>query len=55
MNAPLTTKPDAQQNYLKNELYTLIQQDPGIFEFIQSGSLDGLWYWDVEKPENDQV
>ncbi|AKH70727.1 PAS domain S-box [Spongiibacter sp. IMCC21906] len=53
MNAPLTTKPDAQQNYLKNELYTLIQQDPGIFEFIQSGSLDGLWYWDIEKPENE--
>mgnify|MGYP000903251554 CR=1 FL=1 len=40
-------------NYLKKELYTLIQNDSSIFEFIQSGSLDGIWYWDIEKPENE--
>lgn len=32
--------------YLKNELYTLINNNTSIFEFIQSGSLDGIWYWD---------
>lgn len=37
--------------YLKNELYTLINNDTSIFEFIQSGSLDGIWYWDLENPE----
>ncbi|MGM0199456.1 PAS domain-containing protein [Enterococcus sp. DIV1314a] len=37
--------------YLKNELYTLINNDTSIFEFIQSGSLDGIWYWDIENPE----
>jgi len=39
--------------YLKKELYDLIQSNPLIFEFIQSGSLDGIWYWDLEKSENE--
>ncbi len=42
-----------QMNYLKTELYKLIQMDPTIFEFLQSGSLDGIWYWDLEKMENE--
>lgn len=42
-----------QENYLKDELYNLINMDTGVFEFIQSGSLDGIWYWDLEKPENE--
>lgn len=37
--------------YLKNELYDLINNDISIFEFIQSGSLDGIWYWDLLNPE----
>lgn len=40
-----------KDNYLKTELYTLLNTDPSIFEFIQSGSLDGIWYWDLENPE----
>ncbi len=40
-------------NYLKTELYELIKQDERIFDFIQEGSLDGLWYWDLENPENE--
>lgn len=40
-------------NYLKDELYSLINSDTGIFEFIQSGSLDGIWYWDLENPESE--
>lgn len=42
-----------EENYLKKELYELIAWDASIFEFIQSGSLDGVWYWDIEKPENE--
>ena len=38
---------------LKDELYRLVQQDSTIFDFIQSTSMDGLWYWDVEKPEEE--
>lgn len=41
--------------YLKNELYDLINKDTSIFEFIQSGSLDGIWYWDLENPEIEWI
>ena len=42
-----------KEHYLKAELYRLVQQDPSIFEFIQNGSLDGIWYWDIENPEQE--
>ena len=41
------------QNYLKEELYELIKNDESIFDFIQETSLDGLWYWDLENPEEE--
>lgn len=42
-----------RENYLRKELYERIASDPAIFDFIQRGSLDGLWYWDVENPEQE--
>ncbi len=42
-----------KENYLKKELYDLIQSDHQIFDFLQSGSLDGVWYWDLENIENE--
>lgn len=42
-----------EENYLKKELYNLIKEDSKIIEFIQTGSLDGLWYWDLENIENE--
>jgi PAS domain S-box-containing protein len=44
---------NSKPHYLQKELYERIQMDPSIFEFIQSGSLDGIWYWDLENPENE--
>ena len=41
----------ADDHYLKQELYELLRTDPAIFEFIQAGSLDGLWYWDLTQPD----
>lgn len=41
------------ENYLKAELYELIKEDSMIFDFIQEGSLDGIWYWDLKQPENE--
>lgn len=41
------------KNYLQQELYNLIKTDDLIFDFLQEGSLDGIWYWDLEKPENE--
>lgn len=40
-------------NYLEKELYQLIKKDGKVFEFIQDAVLDGLWYWDLENPENE--
>lgn len=34
-------------HYLQRELYELDQTDSSIFEFLQAGSLDGVWYWDL--------
>jgi len=42
-----------EQHYLKQELYELIKTDSSIFDFLHSGSLDGIWYWDLENPENE--
>jgi len=40
-------------HYLKKELYELFQKDSTIFSFLQLGSLDGLWYWDIESPNDE--
>jgi histidinol-phosphatase (PHP family) len=42
-----------EEHYLQQELYDLVKSDTGIFEFIQSGALDGLWYWDLEQIEHE--
>lgn len=44
---------ESDNNYLRKELYSLMQKDPSIFEFLQEASLDGLWYWDLENQENE--
>lgn len=40
-------------HYLKKELYELIRSENRIFDFLQKGSLDGIWYWNLEKPEDE--
>ena len=40
-------------SYLKEELYSLIQNDHRVFDFIQNSALDGLWYWDLENGEDE--
>lgn len=47
------TAPDADEHYLKRELYALAQADADVFEFLQAGSLDGIWYWDLDAPEHE--
>ncbi len=42
-----------EENYLKRELYALIREEEQIFDFIQKSALDGLWFWDLENPENE--
>ena len=45
--------PSDQDHYLKRELYQLVQIDMRIFDFFQEGSLDGVWYWDLENPSEE--
>ncbi|MEM7236043.1 MAG: PAS domain-containing protein, partial [Planctomycetota bacterium] len=40
-------------HHLQTELYRRLAEDSSIFEFLESGSLDGIWYWDLEKPEDE--
>lgn len=42
-----------EPHYLKQELYDLIKTDESIFDFIQEVCTDGMWFWDIEKPENE--
>ena len=44
-----------EEHYLKKELYALIKEDPSIFNFFHQGTLDGLWYWDLENPANVRI
>ncbi|GAA4274113.1 PAS domain-containing protein [Aquimarina gracilis] len=41
------------ENYLKKELYDLIKKDNILFDFLQEAALDGLWFWDLNQPENE--
>lgn len=34
-------------HYLQRELENLVRESPSVFRFIEEGSLDGLWYWDL--------
>jgi PAS domain S-box-containing protein len=42
-----------KSHYLEEELQERVKSDPIIFDFIQHAVLDGLWYWDLENPENE--
>ena len=41
------------KNYLKEELYALVKNDPLVFDFLQEAILDGIWYWDLENPTHE--
>lgn len=42
-----------KRHYLEQELYTRALESPEIFDFLQQGAMDGLWYWDLEHPEHE--
>ena len=52
---PITHSPEdiIDNHYLKNEIYALVKADNTIFDFIQESSLDGIWYWDLDKHEEE--
>ncbi|MFZ1126414.1 MAG: PAS domain S-box protein [Candidatus Baltobacteraceae bacterium] len=48
-----TAPHSSARHYLEGELYERVGSQPDLFEFLQAGSLDGIWYWDVENPEHE--
>lgn len=48
----LLTKGGLAPHYLEKELRQLVASDPTMWDFLQQGSLDGVWYWDLEKPDS---
>lgn len=43
----------ASEHYLRQELETLFRDNPAMWTFLQTGSLDGVWYWNLEKPDDE--
>ena len=41
-----------KEHYLEKELIQLIKNNDRVFEFIQNGPMDGIWFWDLENPDN---
>jgi hypothetical protein len=37
-------------HYLETELIELFRSSPHVVDFLDQGSLDGMWYWDVDNP-----
>jgi len=42
----------AQDHPLKREFYHELRTNPAILTFLEADALDGLWYWDLENPQN---
>lgn len=52
MQTTATASASDSPHYLSDELNDLASADDALWKFIQRASLDGVWYWDLEKPEN---
>ncbi len=46
-------KKKVNEHYLEKELFELIKTDTSYFNFVQEGSLDGMWYWNLEAIEDE--
>ena len=53
MSKSLNQKDVRQPHYLEKELQKRVKSDSTVFDFLQRAVLDGLWYWDLENPENE--
>lgn len=41
------------EHRLRQELDQLLREDTKIFDFLESSTLDGMWFWDLENPEEE--
>lgn len=42
-----------KMHYLENELHEYLRTDGDIFRFLEEATLDGIWFWDLENPEEE--
>ncbi|MCC5929684.1 MAG: PAS domain-containing protein [Cyclobacteriaceae bacterium] len=42
-----------ERNYLEAEFYEQLRNGLDAFRFLLDTALDGMWYWDLERPENE--
>ena len=49
------SSPDRLDNYLRKELVQRLTQDPELLTFITNECLDGVFFWDLEAPENEYM
>jgi PAS domain S-box-containing protein len=40
-------------HYLQSELFDLVRSDSSIFNFFEHSALDGIWFWDLENPDQE--
>jgi len=50
--APRATAPSASEHYLAAELFERMHSTRELVAFLENGSLDGMWIWDLDRPEN---
>ena len=46
---------NADPHPLELELRERVAGNDGLWDFLQQGSLDGVWYWDLENPEDEWI
>ena len=44
---------EGEGHYLEAELRERLRTDPELFDWLERAATDGLWFWDVERPENE--
>lgn len=49
------TESKTNKHYLEQELDALFARDSRMWEFLQQRSLDGVWYWNLENPEDEWI
>jgi PAS domain S-box-containing protein len=46
-------KGGVEKNYLEAEFYDQLNEGHDAFRYLLDSALDGIWYWDLEHPENE--
>lgn len=44
-----------ERHYLRVELFQRMAEGPAFFDFLQRGSLDGVWFRDLSNPEQEWI